>query len=71
VKRDGPGLQQLTFNTATDEYPSYSPDGKRIACYTDQDGNYEVYKRRASDGSNPTNLTNKLALGYQPIWRPK
>ena len=70
VKRDGTGLKQLTFNTATDEYPAYSSSGKRIAFSTDRDGNYEAYKMRA-DGSDPTDLTNKPALDYQPIWQPK
>jgi TolB protein len=70
VKRDGTGLKQLTFNTVTDELPAYSPDGERIAFSTDRDGNYEVYKMRA-DGSNPTNLTNKPALDYEPTWQPR
>ncbi len=31
---DGTGLKQLTFNTAIDEYPAYSPNGKRITFST-------------------------------------
>jgi Tol biopolymer transport system component len=44
ANRDGKRLKQLTFNTASDEYQAYSPDGKHIAFSTDRDGNYEVYE---------------------------
>ncbi len=67
---DGNGLKQLTINTAIDEYPAYSPNGKRIVFSTFRDGNFEIYKMKA-DGSNPTNLTNNPALDYEPAWQPK
>ena len=44
----------------TDFYPSFSPDGSKIAFSSDRDGNYEIYVMNA-DGSNQTRLTNNPA----------
>jgi Tol biopolymer transport system component len=67
--RDGKHTKQLTFNTATDEFPAYSPDGKYIAFSTDRDGNNEVYEMKAN-GSKPTNLTNNPASDREPAYSP-
>jgi Tol biopolymer transport system component len=69
VDRDGKHARQLTFNTVTDEYPAYSPDGKYLAFSTDRDGNYEVYAMKAN-GSKPTNLTNNPASDREPAYSP-
>jgi len=68
--RDGKNPKQLTFDTVTDEYPAYSPDGKRIAFYTARDGDYEVYEMKR-DGSDQTDLTDEPASDdYEPAWHP-
>ena len=68
--RDGKHAKQLTFNTVTDEYPAYSPDGKYLAFSTDRDGDYEVYEMKR-DGSYQTDLTNAPASNdYEPAWHP-
>jgi len=41
---------RLTFSSATDGYPSWSPDGKRIAFQSNRDGTSHLYQV-ASDGS--------------------
>ena len=66
---DGKHAKQLTFNTVTDEYPAYSPDGKYLAFSTDRDGEYEVYEMKAN-GSNPINLTNNPASDREPAYSP-
>ena len=66
---DGSGLMRLTNNTTTDEQPSWSPDGERIAFSSRPDGNFEIYVMNA-DGSAPTRLTDDPAQDEQPSWSP-
>ena len=54
-------------DTATDEFPEWSPDGERIAFHTDRDGNFEIYIIE-SDGSNPVNLTRHEGDDFLPAW---
>ena len=50
-----------------DEYPSFSPDGQKIAYSTDQDGDRELYIVN-SDGTNPVRLTNSKGSDEDPNW---
>lgn len=52
-----------------EEYPAWSPDGKRIAWSSTCDGNQELYVAEI-DGSNRTRLTNDPALDVHPAWSP-
>lgn len=52
-----------------DGSPAWSPDGSRIAFYSERDGNGEIYVMDA-DGSNVTRLTNTLADEGYPWWSP-
>jgi TolB protein len=52
-----------------DGSPAWSPDGTRIAFYSERDGNGEIYVMDA-DGSNVTRLTNTLADEGYPWWSP-
>jgi Tol biopolymer transport system component len=65
---DGIALKQLTFNTADESDPTYSPDGKRIA-YTGFDGDHEIFTIPASGGA-PTNVTNNAAEDRNPSYSP-
>ena len=50
--------------------PEWSPDGKKIAFFTDRDGDSEIYRMRATDGANPTRLTYNPAFDLEPAWQP-
>ncbi len=53
---DGKNQRRLTRNPASDAFPAWSPDGKRIAFLSDRSGPTEVYVMRA-DGTHVRRLT--------------
>jgi Tol biopolymer transport system component len=63
---DGKNKKNLTNNQdgVNDSYPVFSPGGKKIAYHTDGkqtsnlDGDYDVYRMSALDGTGQTNLTD-------------
>ena len=52
-----------------DGSPAWSPDSKRLAFYSDRDGNAEIYVMNA-DGSAVTRLTTNAADEGYPSWSP-
>jgi Tol biopolymer transport system component len=68
--QDGSNQTRLTDNAASDEFPSWSPDGTKLAFTSDRDGNTEIYVMNAQDGSNQTNLTIDSATDEFPSWSP-
>ena len=69
VKTNGAGFTQLTTHAASDGEPAWSPDGSRIAFFSDRDGNGEIYIMSA-DGSSQGRLTNNAAYDGRPAWSP-
>src|SRR5438034_538498 len=65
----GTDVINLTTNPANEDWPSWSPDGSKIAFHTNGDGNWEVYVMDA-DGSALVNLTNNPALDALAVWSP-
>ena len=66
---DGANLTRLTFSPFTDWFPSWSPDGTKIAFMSSRDENFEIYVMNA-DGTNPVNLTNHPGSDEHPSWSP-
>jgi uncharacterized repeat protein (TIGR02543 family) len=68
MNADGTRQTRLTFNTATDGNPSWSPDRTRIVFTSDADGDNEICVLN-SDGSI-TQLTNNTYDDSFPCWSP-
>ena len=67
MNADGSGQRNLTNRRGDDWYPTWSPDGNRIAFTTFRDANREVYVMR-SDGTQQRNLTNHPGDDWAPAW---
>jgi len=63
-------LVRLTSNNASDGFPVWSPDGRKITFWSNRDGKNEIYVMDA-DGSNQTRLTNNPGRYNElPAWSP-
>ena len=69
MEANGGNQQRLTENRQNDWYPSWSPDGERIAIASDRKGdleNFEIYVMEA-DGGNQQKLTNNRDYDWGPL----
>jgi len=64
-----PGLVRLTSSLASDNYPSWSPDGKQLTFSSNRDNKQQIYVMN-SDGGGIRNLMNQSAGGFLPAWSP-
>lgn len=62
-------VTRLTNNQDVDTYPTWSPDGTRIAFSSERDGNSEIYVMNA-DGSNQENISDFSLYDGEPVWSP-
>jgi Tol biopolymer transport system component len=66
---DGTGLRQLTNDVARDRVPRWSPDGQRIAFYSDRNGRYNIWSIHP-DGSGLEQLTDAAGNLDFAVWSP-
>ena len=72
MNADGSDQHNISPPTVEHEYlyfPSWSPDGSKIAYSTSRYGGFEIFTMNA-DGSNPQRLTNNPYLDLYPSWSP-
>ncbi|MCH8987821.1 MAG: serine/threonine-protein kinase [Chloroflexi bacterium] len=69
MNADGSGQTRLTNNKHTDQWPVWSPDGRRIAFTSFRDGVSGIYIMNA-DGSDQTRLTTSPGRAWDPTWSP-
>lgn len=70
VDANGGGLTQLTTDPGNDDYPAYSPAGRKIAFISDRTGVEQVWLMNA-DGSHETQLTHSGGTDDEvPDWSP-
>jgi len=69
IRKDGTGLRQLTDDNYKDRTPRWSPDGRRIAFYSDRSGMWQAWTINP-DGSGLQQITYSPTLVTAPIWSP-
>jgi dipeptidyl aminopeptidase/acylaminoacyl peptidase len=66
---DGGCVTRLTRNPSLDGFPTWSPDGRRIAFVSTRDGATDIYVMNAN-GSDQQRLTDSPAFDGGPAWSP-
>lgn len=66
---DGSNLKTLTDLIDVDSLPRWSPDGKKIAFWSNRTGAGDIYVANA-DGSDLTRLTDNPTHDWNPCWSP-
>ena len=70
VGADGKGERRLTNDVFRDRVPRWSPDGTRIAFYSNRTGNYEIWMIRA-DGSGLEQVSRSGTRdAIRAVWSP-
>ena len=72
VPKEHGSPRNLTNSSGIAErYPSWSPDGKYIAYFSDKSGEYQLYMRQSDGKGEEKQLTTDLTVySYNPIWSP-
>ena len=69
--KDGYTINLTQSSGAFDREPAWSPDGKHIAYWSDQSGEYEIYLQNTANDTKPKKLTNRnKGFGYTIHWSP-
>ena len=70
-RTDGTGLRQLTNDLYRDRRPRWSPDGNKIAFYSNRSGSHEIWTiNHDGSGLQKHSETPGVSLWF-PTWSPK
>jgi len=61
--------QRLSTSRGVDLYPTFSPDGKKLAFASDRSGRFEIYVRDLASGTDKP-LTSDGKQNFQPAFSP-
>ena len=67
ITLEGLEVTRLTDHPGSDAFPTWSPDGRRLAFVSDRDGNDNIYIMNA-DGSGVVRLTRNTSDDWAPSW---
>lgn len=67
---DGPVLNLSMSSGVAERYPSWSPDGKSIAYWSDEPGEYELYIKPATGGAPKKITSYGPGYRYHTYWSP-
>lgn len=68
---EGFSLNMSQHSGAFDHNPAWSPDGKKVAYWSDRSGEYEIWLQDAMDTESAKQLTKrKSGFGYKLYWSP-
>jgi Tol biopolymer transport system component len=59
---------RLTWSTAVDAFPSWSPDGTEIAFMSNRSGKDQVYTMDAATGGSQLRITHTSVEEWAPVW---
>ncbi|MEL6922416.1 MAG: hypothetical protein AAFO94_00095 [Bacteroidota bacterium] len=69
--KEGYTLNLTRSSGAFDRDPAWSPDGKQIAFWSDQGGEYEIYVQQSDGSASAKKITNRNSgFGYKLHWSP-
>jgi len=67
---DGSGLRNLTEDSTADDHgAAWSPDGRKIAFFSNHDHGWDIYTLDLETGER-VNLTASPAIEQSPHWGP-
>lgn len=67
VSDTGEFISKITDDSFNNFAPELSPDGKKIAFYSNRDGDYDIYTVN-TDGTDLKNITNNDSGDFMPKW---
>lgn len=68
---EGYSMNLTKSSGAFDREPSWSPDGKHLAYWSDKSGENEIYLQSTEGGTDAKKLTNRgMGFGYTLHWSP-